>query len=47
MVGTTVYIPPELKREVEEYRDRRGLERTAIAVRRLVKLGLEVEEKEA
>lgn len=47
MTGTTVWIGPELQREVEEYRDARGLEKTAIATRRLIRLGLKVENKEA
>jgi hypothetical protein len=36
-----------MAREVENYRDKRGLEKTAIAARRLIKLGLEVEAAKA
>lgn len=46
MAGTTVWINPELQQEIEEYRDARELEKTAIAVRRLIRLGLQVEKKE-
>jgi len=47
MSGTTVWINPELQREIEEYRDARELEKTAIAVRRLIRLGLKVSKEEA
>jgi hypothetical protein len=44
---TSIALPPELRRRVEEYRDQNGLEKTAIAARRLIKIGLEQEMKKA
>ncbi len=47
MSATTVRLPPSMAREVEQYRDAVGLEKTAIAARRLIRLGLEAEKKAA
>ncbi|MCX6648964.1 MAG: hypothetical protein NTV61_06195 [Candidatus Bathyarchaeota archaeon] len=41
--GVVIWLPLKTQKEVEAYRDKRGLEKTAIAARRLIKLGLEVE----
>ena len=40
-----IALPPELWREIEEYRDREHVLTTADAVRRLLQAGLKAEQK--
>ncbi len=44
---TTIALPPELRKEVEEYREKYGLEKTCDAARRLIRVGLKVEANKA
>jgi len=44
-MSETVYIPPNLRREVKEYQDMRGLERPSQATRELIRLGLAAAKK--
>jgi hypothetical protein len=46
MEGVNVYIPPELKREVEGFRAGKGLENISQAARMLIRIGLEKAVKE-
>ena len=45
MGNTTITLTPDLKKQVEEYRDKYGFEQTSIAARRLIRIGLEQEAK--